>query len=124
MDDTFQDPSEEFEAEYGSDVQQLAMKGTVVKIGSILEELAPQGTRVKKSDILGQEIVIRLIKPFKGKYGKALFVVFTDDNGELFNVVIGSKVLLPKLYAVRDRLPVSCVIVKKGEGEGEYYDIE
>jgi len=70
-------------------------------------------------------ITIFSINPFIGEFGPAAYVVFADSNGELFNTVIGGQVVLPKLLAVMDRLPVSATITNQVGGRfGEYYDIE
>jgi hypothetical protein len=95
------------------------------RAADVLNEIAPQGENVKASDIVGTEIIVHAMRPFKGDYGNALFVIFTDATGAMFNTVIGGQVIAPKLYALRDDLPVSMKIVDKEGGQfGHYYDIE
>ena len=117
------DPKEIIEAEIG--ITKIDLEMTPVPIGDILEELMPQGLQASVEEVVDQEIVIHSIRLFVGSYGPAAFVVFTDDNGELFNFIIGQKIVLPKLLAVMDRLPVSATIRRHEGGQfGYYYDIE
>ena len=104
-------------------ITHLNLKGTVVPIQQVLDEVAPVGERIKKIDLVGKPIVIVSLRPFIGQFGPALFVIFTDDNGEIFNTIVSNRVLMPKLLAVQDRLPVSCTIVKKENDQGGYYDV-
>lgn len=106
-------------------ITRIDLRRPVRPIGEVLEELAPQGTKVKKTDFLDQDIIIHSVRFVKGKFGPFAFVVFTDQNGELFNTIISNKIVLPKLYVVAETLPVSARLVKREGGTyGEYYDIE
>ena len=103
----------------------INLKGTPVPLAQILEEIAPQGKRIEKVSLVGKEIVIHHINPFVGDYGPALYVILTDENGEIYNTIISSQILMPKLLAVRNQLPVSCTIVEHmREGKPKYYDFE
>jgi hypothetical protein len=117
------DPKEIIEAEIG--ITKIDLEMTPVPIGDILEELMPQGLQSSVEEVIDQKIVIHSIRLFVGSYGPAAFVVFTDDNGELFNFIIGQKIVLPKLLAVMEKLPVSATIKRHEGGQfGYYYDIE
>ena len=119
----YQDPKELIETEIGISKIDLTMEP--VPIGDILDELMPQGLQANIEDIVDQEIVIHSVRLFVGSYGPAAFVVFTDDNGELFNFIVGQKIVLPKLLAVIEKLPVSATIKRHEGGQfGYYYDIE
>lgn len=119
----YKDPKAIIEAEIGITHIDLTMEP--VPIGEILNELMPQGLEAKIEEIVDQTIVIHSIRLFVGSYGPAAFVVFTDDNGELFNFIVGQKIVLPKLLAAMDRLPVSATIRRHEGGQfGYYYDIE
>ena len=119
----YQDPKEMIETEIG--ITKIDLEMTPVPIGDILEELMPEGLQASVEDIVDQKIVIHSIRLFVGSYGPAAFVVFTDDNGELFNFIVGQKIVLPKLLAVMDKLPVSATIKRHEGGQfGYYYDIE
>lgn len=93
------------------------------KLGKVLDEIMPQGEKVKVRDFVDQEIVIRFAKPFSGRFGDALYIVFTDDGGGIYNTVIGNKVLVEKISTVVDALPVSLTVVEKQGSMGKYYDI-
>lgn len=94
-------------------------------IGEVLEEIAPQGAKLKKQDLADQDIVIRSIRFFRGQYGVGAFVIGTTLEGELFNTILGNKVILSKLALVVDQLPVTARLVRKEGGQGEFYwDIE
>jgi len=119
----YQDPKDAIETEIG--ITKIDLTMTPVPIGDILEELMPQGLEAKIEEIVDQTIVIHSIRLFVGSYGPAAFVVFTDDNGELFNFIVGQKIVLPKLLAVMEKLPVSATIKRHEGGQfGYYYDIE
>lgn len=119
----YQDPKELVKAEIG--ITKVDLELTPVPIGELLEELMPQGLDATVEDFIDQEIVIHTVRLFVGSYGPAAFVVFTDDNGELFHFVIGQKIVLPKLLAVMEKLPVSATIRRHEGGQfGYYYDIE
>jgi hypothetical protein len=95
------------------------------KATDILAEIAPQGENVKASQIIGTEIIIHAVRPFQGVHGNALFCIFTDATGAMFNTVIGGQIVAPKLWALRNDLPVSFKIIdKEGGSFGHYYDIE
>ena len=95
------------------------------RISEVLEEIAPQGTKVLKDEVEEQDIIIRSIEFFRGKFGAAGFVVFTNLEGELFNTILGGKVMLPKLWLIKDQLPVVARLVRREGGQKEYYwDIE
>lgn len=96
-----------------------------VPIGDILDELMPQGAEATAAEFVDQTIVIHSIRFFMGQFGPAAFVVFTDENGVLYHFILGQKIVLPKLGAVIDRLPVSATLRRVEGGQyGEYYDIE
>lgn len=106
-------------------LQTVNLKGTPVPITQVLEEIAPQGDRVKKVDLVGRQITLLSMHGFVGDYGPALFVIGADEDGELFNTIIGNRILMEKLMTVRGRLPVTCTIVRIDKGEDKfYYDFE
>lgn len=122
-DQEYQDPKALIEAEIG--ITKINLTATPVPIGSILDELMPEGESVKVSEFVDQLITIHTVRLFVGQYGPAAFVVFTDDNGVLWNFIIGQKIVLPKLIAVMDKLPVTATIREHEGGQfGHYYDIE
>ena len=119
----YQDPKKAIETEIGITTIDLTLEP--VPIGDILDELMPQGSESNIEDVIDQTIVIHSVRLFVGSYGPAAFVVYTDKNGELFNFVVGQKIVLPKLLAAMDRLPVSATIRRHEGGQfGYYYDIE
>lgn len=119
----YQDPKKLVEAEVG--ITTIDLKATPVPIGDILDELMPQGEQVKVEDFVDQLITIHSARLFLGQYGPAAFVIFTDENGVLWNTVIGQKIVLPKLIAVMEKLPVTATIREHEGGQfGHYYDIE
>ena len=119
----YQDQKEIIESEIG--ITKIDLELAPVPIKDILDELMPEGESVKAEEFVDQEIVIHTVRFFVGQFGAAAFVVFTDDNGVLFNFILGQKIVLPKLAAVRTRLPVKATLRKVEGGQfGEYYDIE
>ncbi len=118
-------PIDDLVEELASGVRrELDLSAPVRKFSAVLEEIAPMGRKVKVSELVDQPIIIRSLKFFRGTYGDAAFVVLTLD-GELCNTVIGQRVILPKLAAVRDLLPVEATIVKREvPGKNGYYDLE
>ncbi len=106
-------------------ITQLDLTAPAVSISEVLDEIMPQGEETNAADWINAEIVIRSIRFFVGQFGAAAFVVFSDENGVLYNFIIGQKIVLPKLAAVIDRLPVSATLrLHEGGQFGEYYDIE
>ncbi len=119
----YKDQKEIISTEIG--VTRVDLELTPVPIGDILDEIMPQGEETMAADFVDQTIVIHTVRFFVGQYGAAAFVVFTDENGVLYHFILGQKIVLPKLAAVIDRLPVSATLRKKEGGQfGEYYDIE
>lgn len=95
------------------------------KFSDVMDEIAPQGERAKLKEFEGQEIVFLSLRFFAGRFGDACFCIFTDANGEMFNMILNQKIILPKLSAVRDELPVKATVVKKeGTNGRSYWDIE
>jgi hypothetical protein len=95
------------------------------RIGEVMEEIAPQGEKVKKQDLENQEIIIRSLRFFNGRYGLGCFVLGTYADGTLFNTILGNKVIMPKLALIQDQLPIAATLVKKEGGQGTFYwDLE
>ncbi len=102
----------------------IQLSGTVTPIAEVLEELFPRGEDAKLVEFEGQMITVIAVDPFVGKYGPAAWVLFVDNNGVLYNTVVGQKIVLPKLLAVKERLPVSATFVQVEGGQyGKYWDI-
>ncbi len=119
----YKDQKSLISAEIG--ITKLDLTAPAVSISEVLDEIMPQGEETNAADWINAEIVIRSIRFFVGQFGAAAFVVFTDENGVLFNFVLGQRIVLPKLAAVYERLPVSATLrMKEGGQFGEYYDIE
>jgi hypothetical protein len=94
-------------------------------LSKVLEEIAPEGEKVKVVDLVDQDIVIHSIRPFEGQFGTGAYVIGTFNDGTVFNTIIGQRIVLPKLLACMDELPVACKIVKHEGGQfGRYYDVE
>jgi hypothetical protein len=94
-------------------------------LSKVLEEIAPEGDKVKVADLVDQEIVIHSIRTFEGQFGTGAYVIGTFNDGTIFNTIIGQKIILPKLLACVEELPVACKITKHEGGQfGRYYDIE
>ena len=103
----------------------IDFKKTVKQLSKVLEELSPRGEDSKLANFIDQEITVWNVQPFLGEYGPAAWVLFTDPQGQLFNTVIGQKIVLPKLLIAMDDLPVKCVVkVVEGGRFGHYYDLE
>ena len=107
----------------------IDLSATPVNISLVLEELAPKGENTKLADIVGQTIVIHSVEPFiSKKFSKpAAFVIFTTEEGELRNAIIGGQVVLPKLLvcAAENRLPVSGMLTYTDMGNDTgYYNLE
>jgi hypothetical protein len=106
-------------------ITKVDMRAAVRKFSEVLEEIAPQGVNVKIAEMVDQTIIVRSVRFFNGRFGPAAFVIFTDLNGELMNMIVGNKIVLPKLLIVREQLPVECKLVKKEGGSANaYFDIE
>lgn len=107
------------------ELRKVDLELSPVPIGDILDEIMPQGEETTCEEWVNTPIVIHTVRFFVGEFGPAAFVVFTDENGVLYHFVLGQTVVLPKLAAVRDRLPVSATLkMHEGGQHGEYYDIE
>ena len=122
-DEGYKDQAELISAEIG--ITKLDLELSPKKIGDLLDEIMPQGEETKAEDWVDEPIVLHTIRFFVGQYGAAAFVVFTDKNGVLFHFILGQKIIVPKLAAIVDHLPVSATLSKKEGGQfGSYYDIE
>ena len=122
-DEGYKDQEALISAEIG--ITKLDLSVSPRKISEVLDEIMPQGEETKAEEWVNVPIVIHSIRFFVGQYGPAAFAVFTDENGYLFHFILGQKIIVPKLAAVREQLPVTATLVKKEGGQfGEYYDIE
>jgi len=119
----YKDQAELISAEIG--ITKLDLSVSPRKIGEVLDEIMPQGAETKAEDWVDEPIVLHSIRFFVGSFGPAAFVVFTDTDGVLWHFILGQKIIVPKLAAVREVLPVSATLRKKEGGQfGGYYDIE
>ncbi len=101
------------------------LNAPVKSISQVLDEINPQGQRCKLADFVNQEIVIWGVNPFKGQFGPAAYVIFTDKDNIMYNTVAGQTVVLPKLLMVMNSLPVSARVVEVSGGMyGSYFDLE
>ena len=109
----------------GIGISRINLKAKPRLFSEVIEEIAPQGTRVKLSEWVDLTITIHSIRFFKSQHGPCAFLMFTDENGELFNALCSWKIVLPKLAAVAEQLPVIAKVVhKEGGQKGHYYDLE
>lgn len=92
---------------------------------AILDRVLPTGQETPIKELVGYDLVLRVVRPFRGKYGPALYCTFTDANGAVYSSVVGGQVIAPKVWALRNDLPVSLRLawVEGGQYEG-YIDIE
>ena len=98
---------------------------TPARAADVVQELLPTGQTVQAKDLINQELVVHHLKAFQGEFGPALFVVATDAQGVVLNTVLGGRVICPKLWACRSRLPVALKLIHVDGGQyGGYYDFE
>ena len=103
----------------------VALAGTVTPLRQVLDEIAPQGTDAKFREFIDHEITVHSVSPFMGIYGPAAYCIITDENGVMYNFVVGAKVVLPKFLMAMDRVPFSCRVVEREGGMyGRYLDVE
>lgn len=97
-----------------------------IPLRQVLEEINPQGQKVKMKDLVGRHITVHQISPFvSAEYGPAAHVIFTTDEGELLNMIVGQAIVLPKFIMAIDRLPFDCTVTQREGGvNGFYYDVE
>jgi hypothetical protein len=111
--------------EFEVGITRVDFKKKARSFSKVLDEIAPSGESTKLRDIAGQTIVIHSVRPFDGRFGKAAYVIFTDEGGAIYNTIINQKIVLGKLLAVVDQLPLEATIVQKEGGKFDhYYDIE
>lgn len=109
----------------GIGISRINLKAKPRLFSEVIEEIAPQGTRVKLAEWVDRTITMHSIRFFKSEHGPCAFILFTDDNGELFNALCSWKIVLPKLAAVAEQLPITATVVRKEGGQkGHYYDLE
>jgi hypothetical protein len=109
--------------------RKLDLSATPVNISLVMEELAPKGENTKLTDVVDHTITIYSVEPFVSKKFErpAAFVIFTTEEGELRNAIIGGQVILPKLLvcAAENRLPVSGLLTYTDMGNDTgYYNLE
>lgn len=110
-------------AQVGS--RRIDMTVTPRKLAEVLDEISPQGENTKLAQHVGKKLTIWHLEPFVGQYGPAAWCIFTTEDGEMFNTVIGQRIVLPKLLTVMDYLPVTFTLIEKEGGQyGRYYDVE
>lgn len=106
-------------------ITRIDLKAVPRALSEVLAEIAPSGDKVKVADITDMQIVVHSVRPFNGQFGPAAYVIFTDENGVLYNTVVGQKIVLAKLLAAMPYLPISMTITRKDGGAfGRYYDAE
>lgn len=93
--------------------------------GDVMDEINPEGPFIPMAELLDKQLIIRSIRFQETRKGPAAFPVFLNREGEIFHSYTGSKVLLPKLQAIANHLPVRCMFVEKEGGAfGRFYDME
>jgi len=106
-------------------ITRINLRTPARRLAEVMDEIAPTGEKVHLRDFIDKEITVHSIRPFQSQYGVAVYVIFTSAEGELFNMVVSNRIVLPKLATIRDSLPVTCTVVKKEGGRfGEYFDIK
>lgn len=95
------------------------------KYGEVLEEIQPQGPFVPIGEILDHEVIMISVRFSETKKGLAAFPVLFNSAGELFHTYTASKVVVPKLQAIVEHMPIRLVFVQKEGGNfGKFYDLE
>lgn len=106
-------------------ISKIDLKIPPRRLSDVMEEIAPEGTPSKLSDWQDLEITIVGLHFFKGRFGDCAYVQFVDGNGELYNMICGQKIILPKLAVIEKLLPVSATVRKVEGGQfGSYWDLE
>jgi len=88
---------------------------------------APQleGERTDIHSILNKEVIIRNIIFLQGNYGEYAIIQVETDDKKLYRIACGGQVVIKKLHAIRDFLPVMGKFIRvKGSKGRSYYDIE
>lgn len=94
-------------------------------LSKVLEEIDPQGETIKVEYMFNQPVLVVSIEKRHGSFGDFLYVRFTDEQGVLHNMSIGSAAIVQKLSKVADQLPLVCHFFQVEGGEyGRYFDVE
>ncbi|MEM2567270.1 MAG: hypothetical protein QXH20_02210 [Candidatus Bathyarchaeia archaeon] len=81
--------------------------------------------RIEFENLVGKEIVIREILFLRGRFGEYAWLLIDTGNNELRSTVTGGNVVMEKLKAIRDYLPVRARVVRKKAASGrKYFDLE
>jgi len=94
-------------------------------LSKVLEEIDPQGETIKVEYMFNQPVLVTSIEKRHGSFGDFLYVRFTDEQGVLRNMSIGSAAIVQKLGKAVDQLPLVCHFFQVEGGEyGRYFDVE
>jgi hypothetical protein len=84
-----------------------------------------EGEQIDLDEILNQDVVIRQVLTLHGDYGEYVVAQVETAEGKLYRVACGGTVVVKKLQAAREYLPLIARFVRiKGKKGRSYYDIQ
>lgn len=101
------------------------MANEIKRLSDILPSfLAPDLPRVELDDLLDLDITVEEVRFFQGNFGEFVVVIFSHPKYDRAFFTTGAGVILKKLRAVQDQLPLIASIRKVRSRSGRrYYDI-
>jgi len=103
----------------------MAGNATVKELKEILPGPSSAYERVDFESLIGKEIIIHEILFLKGKFGEYAWAHIELDGGKHHSTITGGSVVMEKLKAIRDYLPVRARVVRKKAASGrKYFDLE
>ncbi len=93
-------------------------------LSKVLEEIDPQGETTRVEYVFNQPVLVTSIEKRHGSFGDFLYIRFSDAEGVMRNMSIGSAAIVQKLGKVADQLPLVCRFFQVEGGEyGRYFDV-
>jgi hypothetical protein len=84
-----------------------------------------EGEQIELDAILNQDVVIEAVLTLNGDFGEYVVAQVATPEGKKFRVACGGQVVVKKLQAVREHLPVLATFVKVKSKKGRaYYDVQ
>ncbi len=94
-------------------------------LAALREEFDPQGAAIEKDNILGEELLVQRLKPWKSKKGQdcVRVIAVLVSTGELVHFNGGT----PMWNGIKDfaeHVPFTARITLNGEGDSQFYLLE
>ena len=94
------------------------------RLGEVIGVPVLEGEQVEIDQILNQDVVIHQVLTLHGDYGEYVVVQVSTPDEKMYRVACGGTVVVKKLQAAREHLPLLAKFIRvKGKKGRAYYDV-